>query len=100
VHAGCAQPRGDAGHDRPHDLCRGLDRDGAPSGEHHRAGEEGKHGRLRRHRRVAVTDAYGHSDSWHTDGSGYADVYFKTGGSAPGRQTTARVGQATCSAML
>jgi hypothetical protein len=49
---------------------------------------------------VAVTDAYGHSDSWHTDGSGYADVYFKSGGSAPGRQITARVGQATCSATL
>ncbi|HUA46598.1 MAG TPA: hypothetical protein VMA77_15305 [Solirubrobacteraceae bacterium] len=49
---------------------------------------------------VTVSDAYGHSDSWHTDGSGYADVYFKSGGYAPGRQITARVGQATCSTTL
>lgn len=27
---------------------------------------------------VTVTDAYGHSDTWHTDASGYADVYFKS----------------------
>jgi hypothetical protein len=51
-------------------------------------------------RTVTVTDAYGHSDSWHTDGSGYADVYFKAGGYAPGRRVTARVGQATCSTRL
>ena len=49
---------------------------------------------------VTVTDAYGHSDNWHTDGSGYADVYFKSGGYAPGRRITARVGQATCSTDL
>jgi hypothetical protein len=49
---------------------------------------------------VTVTDAAGHSDSWHTDASGYADVYFKSGGSAPGRQITARVGQASCSTTL
>jgi hypothetical protein len=49
---------------------------------------------------VTVTDAYGHSDSWHTDGSGYADVYFKSGGSAPGRHITARVGHASCSTAL
>jgi hypothetical protein len=49
---------------------------------------------------VTVTDVYGHSDSWHTDGSGYADVYFKSGGYAPGRQITARVGGATCSTHL
>jgi len=49
---------------------------------------------------VTVTDAYGHSDSWHTDGSGYADVYFKSGGYAPGRRITARLGQATCSTDL
>ena len=42
---------------------------------------------------MTVTDAYGHSDSWHTDASGYADVYFKSGGYAPGRQITARVGR-------
>ncbi len=49
---------------------------------------------------VTVTDADGHSDSWHTDGSGYADVYFKPGGYAPGRTITAHVGQATCSTNL
>ena len=49
---------------------------------------------------VTVTDASGHSDSWHTDGSGYADVYFKSGGYAPGRQITAQVGTASCSTTL
>jgi hypothetical protein len=49
---------------------------------------------------VTVTDAYGHSDTWHSDASGYADVYFKSGGYAPGRQVTARVGQARCSTTL
>lgn len=49
---------------------------------------------------VTVTDADGHTDSWHTDGSGYADVYFKSGGFAPGRQITARVGPASCSTTL
>jgi hypothetical protein len=33
---------------------------------------------------VTVTDTYGDTNSWHTDGAGYADVYFKSGGSAPG----------------
>jgi hypothetical protein len=49
---------------------------------------------------VTVTDAYGHSDRWHTDSAGDADVYFKSGGHAPGRRITARVGQASCSATL
>jgi hypothetical protein len=49
---------------------------------------------------VTVTDAQGHTASWHTDGSGYADVYFKSGGASPGRQITARVGQASCSTTL
>jgi hypothetical protein len=49
---------------------------------------------------VTVTDAYGHSGSWHTDSSGYADVYFKSGGYTPGQQVSARIGHATCSAML
>jgi hypothetical protein len=49
---------------------------------------------------VTVTDAEGHTDSWHTNGSGYADVYFKSGGYAPGRQITARVGRARCSTTL
>jgi hypothetical protein len=49
---------------------------------------------------VTVTDAEGHTDSWHTDASGYADVYFKSGSYAPGRRITARVGQASCSTTL
>ena len=49
---------------------------------------------------VTVTDAYGHSGTWHTDSSGYADVYFKSGGHAPGRQITAQVGNASCSTTL
>ena len=49
---------------------------------------------------VKVSDSEGHSDSWHTDGSGYADVYFKSGGYTPGRRITARVGQASCSTTL
>ena len=49
---------------------------------------------------VTVTDAEGHTDSWHTNASGYADVYFKSGGYAPGRRITARVGQASCSTTL
>jgi hypothetical protein len=49
---------------------------------------------------VTVTDAYGHSDTWHTDGSGYADVYFKSGGYASGRRITAEVGRASCSGTL
>ena len=48
---------------------------------------------------VTVTDAEGHTDSWHTDASGYADVYFKSGG-YKGRRITARVGQASCSTTL
>lgn len=51
-------------------------------------------------RTVTVTDADGHSDTWHTDGAGYADVYFHAGGVAPGRRVTARVGTATCSGTL
>ena len=47
-----------------------------------------------------VTDGEGHTDSWHTDASGYADVYFKSGGYAPRRRIIARVGQANCSTTL
>ncbi len=49
---------------------------------------------------VTVTDAYGRSDTWHTDASGYADVYFKSGGYASGRRITAQVGRANCSTTL
>lgn len=49
---------------------------------------------------VTVSDTDGHSSSWHTDSSGYADVYFRSGGYAPGRRITVRVGQAACGATL
>jgi hypothetical protein len=49
---------------------------------------------------AAVSDAHGHSDSWHTDSTGYADVYLKTGGPASGDAITVRVGAATCSGTL
>jgi hypothetical protein len=49
---------------------------------------------------VTVTDAEGHTASWHTAASGDADVYLKSGGKTPGRQVTARVGQASCSTTL
>jgi hypothetical protein len=49
---------------------------------------------------VTVSDAFGHSKTWHTDGSGYADVYFDAGGQAPGRRVTATVGRARCSGSL
>jgi hypothetical protein len=49
---------------------------------------------------VTVTDASGHSDSWHTDGSGYADVYFHAEGAAAGERITVRVGGATCQGTL
>lgn len=49
---------------------------------------------------VTVTDPAGHADSWHTDATGSADVYFRAGGQSPGDPITARVGGATCSATL
>jgi hypothetical protein len=49
---------------------------------------------------VTVTDSAGHTDSWHTDSAGYADVYFKSGGLTPGPRITARVGGASCSTTL
>jgi hypothetical protein len=49
---------------------------------------------------VTVTDAYGHSDTWHTDASGYADIYFKSGGYTAGREVVARAGRARCSTTL
>lgn len=51
-------------------------------------------------RTVTVTDPARRTDSWHTDASGYADVYFKTGGPASGDPITVRIGAATCSARL
>ncbi len=49
---------------------------------------------------VTVTDASGATDSWHTDGSGYADVFFHAGAAAAGERVTARIGTASCSGTL
>jgi hypothetical protein len=51
-------------------------------------------------RSVTVNGPGGQSASWHTDGSGYADVYFHAGQSAAGERVTVRVGAASCSTTL
>jgi hypothetical protein len=48
---------------------------------------------------VTVTGA-GTSATWHTNSSGYADVYLHAGSGAAGKRVTARVGGATCSTTL
>lgn len=48
---------------------------------------------------VTVSGA-GKTRTWHTDGSGYADVYFDAGWSAAGEQITVQVGAATCTTTL
>jgi hypothetical protein len=50
--------------------------------------------------RVTVTDSSGRRASWHTDSTGYADVYFKAPSSASGETVTAHVGTATCHGRL
>jgi hypothetical protein len=49
---------------------------------------------------VTVTASDGASKTWHTDSSGYADVYFSDGRSAAGEQVTVRVGATTCQTTL
>ena len=49
---------------------------------------------------VTVTDAAGRSASYHTDSSGYADVYFRAPASAAGETVTVHAGPATCHATL
>ena len=49
---------------------------------------------------VTVTDAAGRSASYHTDSSGYADVYFRAPASAAGETVTVHAGPATCHAKL
>jgi hypothetical protein len=49
---------------------------------------------------VTVTSSGGQSASWHTDSSGYADVYFDAGRSAAGERITVRAGAAECSTTL
>jgi phosphatidylserine/phosphatidylglycerophosphate/cardiolipin synthase-like enzyme len=49
---------------------------------------------------VTVTDRSGRQATWHTDTSGYADVYFKAPADASGETVTVRVGSATCHTTL
>jgi hypothetical protein len=49
---------------------------------------------------VSVTTNGSASASWHTDSSGYADVYLKASRNAAGRSVTATVGGASCSGTL
>ena len=49
---------------------------------------------------VTVTDSSGRRATWHTDSSGYADVYFKAPANASGTTVTVHVGDATCHTTL
>jgi hypothetical protein len=49
---------------------------------------------------VSVTTGGGPTASWHTDSTGYADVYVKASRTAAGQSVTATVGGASCSATL
>jgi len=49
---------------------------------------------------VTVTDSSGRQASWHTDSSGYADVYFKAPANASGETVMVQVGRATCHTTL
>ena len=49
---------------------------------------------------VTVSDTAGRSASWHTDSSGYADVYFDAPADAAGETVSVHVGSASCQATL
>ena len=49
---------------------------------------------------ATVTDSSGTTASYHTDASGYADIYLKAPASALGQKVTVHVGQATCTGTL
>jgi cardiolipin synthase A/B len=49
---------------------------------------------------VSVTDSSGRQATWHTDTSGYADVYFKAPVDASGETITVNVGGVTCHTTL
>jgi len=51
-------------------------------------------------RTVTVTDDSGRTASYHTNASGYADVYFKAPASAAGETVTVHVDGATCQTTL
>ena len=53
-----------------------------------------------RDRTVTVTDAAGRTATWHTDASGYTDVYFHAPADAAGETITAHVGGASCQSTL
>src|SRR5437868_10993035 len=49
---------------------------------------------------VVVTDPAGQTARWHTDASGYADVYVRAPGDEAGQAVTARAGRAACQGAL
>ncbi|MGH9297413.1 MAG: HNH endonuclease signature motif containing protein [Acidimicrobiales bacterium] len=49
---------------------------------------------------VSVEASGGATASWHTDRSGYADVYLKVPGSAPGQRVIARLGGGSCTTTI
>ena len=49
---------------------------------------------------VTVSDTSGRTATWHTDSSGYADVYFKAPSGAAGETVTVQVGGASCQTRL
>jgi hypothetical protein len=49
---------------------------------------------------VTVSDESGRTAGYHTDASGYADVYFKAPASAGGETVTVHVGEETCQTQL
>ena len=49
---------------------------------------------------VSVTTSGAPAASWHTDSTGYADVYLKASRNAAGQRVTATVGTASCSGAL
>ena len=49
---------------------------------------------------VVVTDAAGHRARWHTNASGYADVYLRAPADEAGQTVTAHVGDAKCQGSL
>ena len=51
-------------------------------------------------RTVTITTSGAPTASWHTDSTGYADVYLKASRSAAGQRLTATVGGASCSGAL
>jgi hypothetical protein len=49
---------------------------------------------------VTVTDSAGDSATWHSDSSGYAEVFLHASRTSAGPRITARVGAASCSGTL